>query len=216
MAKLPNAPSSSSLAALDPKIKVMPAGSPLARIFFRGGAHPVDWDEFRHWGPAGSRFDHHTRDAAGLPCVGPRGILYAAGNTGPGALAVCIAEVFQNTRIIDDRNREPWFVIFDTARELTLLDLRGIWTTKAGASAAINSGPKRRAQDWSRTFYEAYPKIGGIIYPSCMGGNADAVALYERAKSALPVRPRFHRALSGRELRPALARAAEAIGYARI
>jgi hypothetical protein len=122
----------------------------------------------------------------------------------------------QNTRIIDDRDREPWFVIFDTARELTLLDLRGIWTTKAGASAAINSGPKRRAQDWSRTFYEAYPKIDGIIYPSSMGGNADAVALYERAKSALPVRPRFHRALSGRELRPALARAAEAIGYARI
>jgi len=216
MAKFPNAPSSSSLATLTPEPHVLPAGSPLARIFFRGGAHPVDWDEFRHWGPAGSRFDHHTRDAAGLPCVGPRGILYAAGNTGPGALAVCLAEVFQNTRIIDDRDREPWFVIFDTAQELALLDLRGIWITKAGASAAINSGPKRCAQDWSRTFYDAYPKIDGIIYPSSMGGNADAVARYERAKSALPVRPRFHRALSGRELRPALAQAAEAIGYTRI
>ena len=195
VAKFPEPPPVDRLRALGSDTATLPPDTALARVFFRGGEHPGTWDAFRFWGPSQSRFDQHLLDASGAPTIGRRGILYAAGAGGSGALSVCLAEVFQETRIVDVSDRAPWFVVFRTVRALDLLDLRGLWPTRAGASA-ISSGAKARARRWSRAIYDVYTEIDGILYPSSMGGGADAFALFERARSALPPAPRFHRALA--------------------
>ncbi|MBE3637570.1 hypothetical protein [Mangrovicoccus algicola] len=216
MAKLPDPPAAQTLAALGADLHRWPAGAAMGRIYFRGGDHPADWNAFRHWGPGGSRFDHHLGGPDGEGCVQPRGILYAAGAAAPGALAVCAAEVFQATRLIRRRDRAPWFAVFAPARELQLLDLTGLWPTRAGASMAIATGPKARARGWSRAIYRAFPRIDGLIYGSSMAGNAPVVALYERAADALGPDPAFNRALEDDALFPSLSTAAARIGYALI
>lgn len=167
----------------------------------------------RFWGPAGSRFDHHERDPAGNPTTGARGICYAAGKGALSGLGICLAEVFQLSRVIDTDLNNPWFTVFSTERELKLLDLRGPFVTRMGASSAINSGAKSRAQRWSKALYEAFPDVDGIVYPSSMGGGGDAFALYEKATNALPSAPRFHRPLNDPGLRPEILGAAATIGY---
>ena len=56
--------------------------------------------------------------------------------------------------------------------------------------------------------------IAGLWYPSSMGGNRAAVALYERAAAAMPGRPVFHRALADPALTAIVLRAAGRFGYA--
>lgn len=78
---------------------------------------------------------------------------------------------------------------------------------------ALNSGPRPRAQRWSRTIYEAYPGAQGLFYPSSMLASSPCVALFERATPALPLTPVFHRPLVDPGLLPALKRVARQIGY---
>ncbi|MGV6876787.1 RES family NAD+ phosphorylase [Pseudochelatococcus sp. B33] len=213
MPKFPEPPSPAFVREISPDFVPVSADTALARIFFRGGDHPTEWNSFRFWGPAQSRFDHHLPDKNGKPSIGERGVFYAADAGTPGALAVCLAEVFQETRIVDSRDRAPWLVVFRTARTLQLLDLRGLWPTRVGASSAIASGSKARARRWSRAIYETYPDIDGLIYPSSMGGNADACALLERAQTALPSTPDFHRALADPAMDGPLLAATAAINF---
>jgi hypothetical protein len=213
MSKFPEPPTATELAKVNPDICVLPSGSVLARIFFRASAFPASWNEFRYWGPAESRFDHHLTDALGCPTVGKRGIYYAASKGTLSGLGVCLAEVFQSSRTIDTSGNEPWFVIFPTIRDLKLLDLRGSFSTRMGASAAINTGPKKRAQRWSKALYDAFPDADGIIYPSSMGGGSDAFALYERSTNALPTNPDFHRPLNDPSLYSEIVKSAKEIGY---
>lgn len=159
----------------------------------------------RRYGPvASARFDHHLEPAGEQE----RGILYAAA-----APATCLAEVFQARRLIDASAGQPWLASFLLTTELLLLDLTGLWPTQAGASMALASGPRPRARRWSQAIYDAFPDIQGLWYPSSMHGNQPAVALYERAQSALPNHPRFHRGLADPVVLPLLRRVAIAIGY---
>ena len=128
----------------------------------------------------------------------------------------CLAEVFQATRVIDRKRDEPWLTGFETARDLRLLDLTGAWPTRAGASMAINAGPRPRAQRWSRLIYETYEDIDGLHYCSSMHANEPAVALYERARSALPAAPIFSRALADAALLSRLDAVSLRLGYALI
>ncbi len=102
---------------------------------------------------------------------------------------------------------------FDLVTALDLLDLTATWPTRAGASMAISTGPRPRAQRWSRAIYRAYPQIHGLYYPASMHGNQPAVSLYERAHGALPTRPVFHRPLRDPALLGLLNRAAKTLGY---
>jgi hypothetical protein len=156
------------------------------------------------FGPLSSRFDPHLPP----PHLQDRGILYGAVQ-GP----TCLAEVFQDTRVIDRTAKDPWLAGFALQRPITLLDLSGSWPTRAGASMAINTGPRPRAQRWSRTIYEAHPAAQGLHYPSSMHGNLAAVALYERSLPALPPVPVFHRPLRDPALLPVLKRVARDLGY---
>jgi hypothetical protein len=206
MARFPEPPAAGALAArLPEEIKALPAGTVLWRIYRRGGEYATAWNQFRHWGPVpNGRFDHHTEP----PREQKRGILYAGEQ-----IQICLVEVFQDAGTIERSRHRPWLVGFALGRELSLLDLTGTWPTRAGASMAINSGRRDRARAWSRRIYEDYPALDGLYYPSSMGGNKPIVALYERARDALPARPVFHRALADPALNRAVVKAAVAFNY---
>ncbi|MDP9122879.1 MAG: RES family NAD+ phosphorylase [Acidobacteriota bacterium] len=201
---MPKFPEPPDLRRVPMDAKVLPTGTLLWRVYFRGGRHPTFWDGFRSFGPTRGRFDHQLPP----PRVQERAVLYAAGH-GPTGLA----EVFQDTRVIDRTARDPWLAGFQLAVPLTLLDLAGSWPTRAGASMALSSGARPRAQRWSRAIYEVYPDLAGLYYPSSMAGNRPAVALYERALPGIPRSPIFHRPLVDPALLSLLSRVARDIGY---
>jgi hypothetical protein len=201
MAKFPEPPAALTVPA---ELVTLPLGTLLWRVYSRGSTHPAQWNDFRFFGPTASRFDHHD----GPPQVQTKGILYDAQSP-----VTCLAEVFQAARVIDTTARDPWLVGFETIAELTLLNLMGSWPTRAGGSMAINSGPRPRARRWSTLIAATYPNVQGLCYASSMHANAPSVALYERARAALPARPAFHRALADPTLRLRLAQAAAELGY---
>ncbi len=211
MVKLPEPPDPAGLRQISSEVIVLPAGAGFWRVYFRGGRYPATWDTFRSFGPAtGGRFDHHDEP----PGEQERGILYAA--TGAEAATTCLAEVFQERRSVNLRRDEPWLACFALAADVPLLDLTGRWPTRAGASTAINSGPRPRTRRWSRAIYEAYPVIQGLLYASSMNAGKPAVALYERAGDALPAHTAFNEPLSHPVLLPALRRVAVDLGYSLI
>lgn len=209
MAKLPGPPDPQELRRIGADLHALPAGALLFRIYFRGGDYPGGWDEFRRFGPlATARFDHHP-EPQGMH--EQRGILYAAP-----LVKTCIAEVFQAGRAVDPRRRDPWLAGFALAGETILLTLKGDWPTRASGSMKINSGPRPVARRWSRAIYEAYLEVAGLLYASSMHANEEAVALYERASSAIPSRPQVHVPLSHPGLYGELDRICGEIGYALI
>ncbi len=186
-------------------VNIVKAGAELWRIYFAGGAYPDSWNQFRFYGPrATARFDHHVSPAH----VQRRGIMYA-GLDGP----TCFAEAFQSTRRIHRTRRSPWLTSFTISRDLKLLDLRGSWPTRAGASQAINSGPRSRAREWAARIYGDYSSIQGLIYPSSMYGGRDALALFERGSPSIPSHPQFHAPLTHPGLKPLIANVAISMGY---
>lgn len=139
-----------------------------------------------------------------------RGILYAA--AGPQALSTVLAEVFQETRLIDRKRNDPWVVIFEANRAIELLDTTGHWPVRAGGNMSINSGRRDRARAWSRAIYDAYAAVEGIWYPSSITNQA-CFALYDRALSAMPLRPIYNEALNSPKLLRGLLDCATTINY---
>ena len=199
-------PSAAALRGIAPEVHLLPAGVVLWRVYFRTGAHPGRWNGFRSFGPMGARFDHHPPPRRRNRT---RAILYAS-DSGP----TCLAEVFQDTRVIDRFADTPELVAFRITRDLQLLDLTGAWLTRAGASMAINSGSRALARRWSRAIYSAYPQVDGLRYASAMNANQPAFALYERARSLLPAAPATALRLTTPGLAAVLAAAATRFGYA--
>ncbi len=209
MAKLPDPPDAADLARVPPALRTLRAGVTLWRVYKRSGRHPVLWNAFRAFGPLRTaRFDHHLLDGEGAPRSQERAIYYAAAE-----IATCLAEFFQDTRTISREGGEASLAGFELRRDLTLLDLTGVWPTRAGASMALGSGPRSRCRLWSRAIHAAYPVVQGLYYASSMHANRPAVALYERAEEALPPTPVFHRPLSDPALLSDLDRAARHLGY---
>jgi hypothetical protein len=204
--RLPRQPRSPLPALESGDTEVLPAGTLLWRVYFAATSFHNTWREFRSFGPvAGGRFDHHRPDKR----TRDREILYC-GVRIPG----CLAEVFAKTRFIDRRTDEPYIAAFRLVAPLVLLDLRGPWPTRAGASQEISSGPHASAQAWSRAIYDEYASVDGLLYTSCMAGVPDAnIALYDRADRAMPIYPVINVPLSHRGLDGALNSAATRFGY---
>jgi len=200
--KFPGPPPADQLRRISPDRHTLRTGSLVARIYPRAGPYPTTWRGFRFDGPlASARFDHHVPGER-------RGVLYAARD-----LMTCVAEVFQATRVVDRDVNARCVAAFRLTRSVPLLDLTGDWPTRAGASQAVASGPRPRAQAWARAIYEAYPRLEGIWYPSSMHGGHSALVLFERAESALPAMPELDIPLSHPGLLPDLTRGAGSLGY---
>lgn len=197
-------PDPTALAEIAPDIKTLPAGTLVWRLYFAGGNHPTFWDMFRAYGPTDARFDHHLPPRRGQD----REIAYFAQDP-----VTPFAEVFQRTRTIDRERAAPALAGFELVREVTLLDLRGPWPTRAGASMAISTDRRSIARSWSQSIYQAYPQIDGLWYASSMHANKPAIALYERGKNAFPSAPLFHRDLADARLLHVLKIVAAHIGY---
>ena len=212
MAKLPNPPGIDELSKIPPQIKTISVGTEVSRVYFANSTHPTHWNQFRHFGPTASRFDHHLLDTSGTSFVQDRGIMYVA--AGPEAASTCLAEVFQSKRTIDRNAGLPIYVGFVLEADVNLLDLTTSFVTAMGASTAIHSGPRPRARRWSQQLYQAYPEIDGILYCSSMYGNAPAIALYERAKRAIPDYHLFHRELRDVAMNKVVIQIATKINYA--
>ena len=204
MAKIPAPPPLARLWEIGADEKVIPAGVTFFRVYFRGSPHRVTWRTFRSYGPTDARFDHHLRP----PREQVRGILYLALHP-----RTALAEVFQRRRTINTRRLDPWLVGLETAEELRLLDLTGLWSTRAGASMALSTGSHARTRPWSRAAYEAYPDLHGLWYGSSMDSMLGCAALFERAAHAMPEAPAFHRALADPSVRALLEQWADELHY---
>ena len=208
MPKVPRQPILARLRETEPDVLVLPRGTELWRVYFRGGEHPTFWNEFRHVGPLDSRFDHHDGEE---PAYQARSVLYAARSP-----VTCLGESFQKTRTIHRSARAGWLAGFELATDTALLDLMGGFATRAGAPMGLMSGPRSVSRNWARGFYDAYPSIHGLRYPSSIHANRTAVVLTDRAQAAgaLPSQPGFHRALADPVMLDVLKNAADELGYA--
>ena len=186
--------------------KVIPPATSLFRVYFRGSPHAVTWRTFRTFGPTDARFDHHLH--LHPPREQVRGILYLAAHP-----RTALAEVFQRRRTINTRRMQPWLVGFQTTEALSLLDLTGLWPTRAGASMALSTGAHARTRAWSRAAYAAYPDLHGVWYGSSIDSLRGCAALFERAAPAIPPSPAFHRALADVSVRALLEHWAEQLNY---
>ncbi len=204
MSKVPRHPDLDGLKATAPEWFPVERGEELWRVYFRGGAHPTRWNQFRSFGPTDARFDHQIE---GQPDSG-RAVMYLALNP-----VTCLAEVFQKTRTIHRKHRIPALVGFVATTPLKLLDLNGVFPTCIGASMGL-TGPRWAGRNWARGLYEAYPDAQGLAYPSSMHANAVAVVLNDRTdpEEAIPPSPGFHQSLDDPGMTTLLKNAARELG----
>lgn len=192
-------------------LRELPAGTVVLRLHPLTGPHPCAWDEFRHWGPTGSRFDQHPLPPADHP---GRGVMYLA--AGDEAFTTAIAEYFQDDRgtvgPVDRRRRGLAASAFELAASVQLLDLGSGWVTRAGGNQAICSGPRSASRAWARAIYDEHLTVAGLYYPSSIWGPGRCIALWERGASALPAECTLHRTLADPVLDGPVATAVEALG----
>jgi hypothetical protein len=202
-------------------VRTIRGGTLIWRIYDRGGVHPSRWDQFRSWGPhSAGRFDHHPPPPRDHP---DRSIQYATSRATPrhrgadpddGAPDLtCIAERFQETRVIDSQAGQPWLAAFRAARDVRLLNPSSPWASRAGCGALLAAGPRRTARAWSRSIHQRYRDVDGLIWPSSVWPSGDAIALYERAQDACPPHPALHIPLSDPDYRQRLETVANRLGY---
>ena len=202
-----------------PLFRSLVAGSFMLRIF-DPTRHGTTALSFRYFGPLG-RFDHQRLALGGFPAdrsetrqrLSPtgsssddpdRGISYA-GLT----LSCCLVECFGDVGVIEIKGQQ--IARLELTRDLTLLDLRGSGAMRAGAVAALAKIADRNlSQAWSRYFYEQtadYGQLDGISYLNAHN-DEEAIAIYERAQSALVCPDSQILPLNHPSLRPAILEAA--------
>jgi hypothetical protein len=176
----------------------------LWRVHFTTTAHPTPWNRLRHYGPIERcRFDPHEPP----PHEQAEGVAYLTLD-----VPTALAEVFQETRVVNPDASAPYLTGFFPARPLTLLDLTDAWPVRVGASHAINTGRKDYCRAWARAFRRAWPTADGLLSTSSMTGH-DCVTLFNPAGDAFPAEPAFSEPLNHPDLMADLTTAAADIGY---
>jgi hypothetical protein len=208
VARLPRPPEAAELQARAPltnAIHPVDADIALWRIHFTLGKHVLAWNQPRRWGPARGRFDpHHLPPGQDRS----RSVVYLGDQ-----IPMVLAEVFQHTRRVDVTAGGPWLTGLRLSRTVSLLDLTGLWPTRAGASQAIASGPRPHAQAWARVIADAWPDLDGVWYRSSMQGRGHCAALWAPATDALPHTPILSLPLAHPARWDPLAHACEQLGY---
>lgn len=106
----------------------------------------------------------------------------------------------------------PYLTVWRPKRTLRLLDLRGSWPIRQGASHVINTGPHPVCRRWAHAIAVHPQAVDGVLYPSTTTG-ADAAALFLPAADSFPTNPELSLPLSDPGLVGALQGAAERIGF---
>lgn len=202
MVKLPRPPDASELGAHAPK--TVRFSNVLWRIHRSDGDHPIGWNELRYYGPLNSRFDPQPPGPASLST---EGVAYAATD-----VPTALAEVFQDTRVVNVTRGRPWLAGWEPSRPLALLDLTGAWPIRIGASHAINTGRRDHARAWARALHTAWPEVDGLLHASAMTGSR-CVTMFNPAAGSFPPSPAFHQGLADPQFAVPLLRSAESIGY---
>lgn len=190
---------------------MLPTSTRLVRVFVAAGAHQQRWNTFRHTGPLPhARFDPQPPPPGGGVVTSPaHGVLYFGLS-----VRTSIAEVFQQSSIVDRSTRRPHLAVFRPARPLRLLDLTGLWPTRVGASQEISSGPKNITQAWARAIRATFPDLDGLWYRSSMDSGDPAVCLWHPpAGDGLPLTPEVLLPLDYPGLDLPLARICDALNY---
>ena len=178
----------------------------MVRIHGTVGPNTLPWYELRHFGPTANRFDPHPPPPATHPGFA---VTYTAGT-----VDTALAEVFQRGRIIaPSAPNSPYLTIWAPRRTLRLLDLRGDWPIRAGASHVINTGPLPVCRQWAHAIAVHPQSVDGVLHTSSMTG-ADAAALFLPAADTFPVSPELSLPLSDPGLVGVTIGAAQRIGYA--
>lgn len=213
MSRLPQPPAPAALKKLlrpHEDIVAVHSGTRLVRVFAAAGAHLQRWNTFRTTGPLPhARFDPHPPRPGGGPGQAKVGVLYFGLS-----VQTSVAEVYQQTSIVDRSTRRPHVVVFQPRRTLRLLDLTGLWPTRAGASQEISAGAKDVTQAWARAIHAAFPDLDGLWYRSSMDSGDPAVCLWEPpAADALPEHPDVLLPLDHPGLDLPLSRICDALNY---
>ena len=203
MVKLPRDPGSLTIDTADvvdwPHRKMV-------RIHGTVGPHSLEWYQLRHFGPTPTRFDPHPPPPATHPDFA---VMYAAAD-----VDTALAEVFQRGRVIEpSAPNSPYLTVWEASRSLRLLDLRGTWPIRQGASHAINTGPHQVCRRWAHAIAIHPQAVDGLLYSSSMTGS-DATALFLPAADSFPENPELSLPLSDPGLGGVVECAAERIRYA--
>ncbi len=205
-------PNPSRFPRLEPShVRVLSPPELIGRIHFSAGVHGNRWNQFRRYGPTGSRFDHHPPPRREHP---RRAVMYG-GTPRPGIpadqaplLQTAVLECFGAAGAVHLSEGAPYFVLFRPTRALRLLDVADSdWVARAGGNAAISSGPRAQARTWARAIYRHYTgedAVDGLYYTTSSIPVARSVALWERAQDAMSPRPELYLPLNAPALRAEL------------
>jgi len=201
--KLPLPPVSDALTLEEGDLTAVAVHIVLWRLHRTAGENVVAWNALRFWGPSHARFDPQQ------PPPGPsdRGVSYAALD-----ITTCLAEVFQDRRVVDTARGAPYLTAWRPGRTVHLLDLTGTWPIRNGASHLLNTGPHDLCRAWARAIDARWPDLDGLWHVSAMNGQPE-ITLFTAAADAFPPRPLFSRPLSDPGTRGWITAAAEQIGY---
>ncbi|SDO60222.1 RES domain-containing protein [Nakamurella panacisegetis] len=178
----------------------------MVRIHGTVGALSLPWHELRHFGPTSNRFDPHP-PPPGMHADFAASYVAADVDT-------ALAEVFQDGRIIaPSAPNGPYLTVWRATRALRLLDLRGSWPLREGASHVINTGPRPVCRQWAHAIALHPIDVDGLLYTSSMTG-ADAAALFRPSADSFPEHPLLSLPLTDPGLAGVLDGAAARIGYA--
>jgi len=202
MVKLPRDPG--PLTIDDEDLVDWPNGR-MVRIHGTVGPHSLPWHQLRHFGPTLTRFDPHPPPPTTHTDFA---VMYAAAD-----LDTALAEVFQRGRVIEpSAPNGPYLAVWAVARVLRLLDLRGTWPIRQGASHAINTGPHPICRRWAHAIAVHPQSVDGVLYTSSMTG-ANATALFLPAADSFPPHPDLSLPLNDPGIVGALDAAAQRIRY---
>ncbi|MBC7593061.1 MAG: RES family NAD+ phosphorylase [Kineosporiaceae bacterium] len=180
----------------------------LWRVYRTVGAHAVNWDELRHFGPvAGMRFDPHPLPQSVNPEIG---VMYTATD-----MVTALGEVYQNGREITRAVGGATLVAWDPSRVLTLLDLTTTWPVLNGAAASIMMDDKEHTQAWAHAIHDRARLILDGLYHRSSITNRPMVTLFSRTERhpAFPPRPQFRALLTDSAADPLVSFAAKELSF---
>lgn len=187
-AKLPLPP---HVLTIDRRKHVIAFTGALWRVHATEGDHPQHWDELRTFGPIpGMRFDPQPPPMADHP---GNGVMYTAASP-----VTAIAEVYQETRVIDRGYRGNTLAGWQPTRTLELLDLTSRWPVANKGVAAMQMSDKERTSAWSSAINAQFGAfLDGLYHHSSVDGQV-MITLFNRSEmySSFPSRPSFSAPLS--------------------